>query len=236
MKPQLFLLHYAGGNCYSFQFMMPMLTPFFDVVPTELPGRGKRIMEPLVNSKDEAILELAMVIKNQLNGQPYMTYGHSMGAMLTPFIVNILKRVATPPIGVVVSGNPSPVVPDGINRHQMSQADLAEELRYMGGIPEEYFSSPELIAFFEPIVRSDFKIAESRMPAEQIPVIDVPVYSIMGTEEVFSEKIADWAAFTTGEFGSELMEGGHFFIQSHPDKIADRIKKCYDRYMVLQNG
>jgi external thioesterase TEII len=45
-KPQLFLLHFAGGSCYSFQFMLPYLKDF-NVLPIELPGRGRRIKESL---------------------------------------------------------------------------------------------------------------------------------------------------------------------------------------------
>lgn len=236
VKPQLFILHHSGGNCYSYQFLLPYLTPHFDVVVTELPGRGKRIMEPLITSRDAAVLDLAMLIRSQLNGQPFILYGHSMGAYFTPAIVDILSRGGKPPVGVVVSGTASPVVPEGMERHKMSQADLAAELRIMGGVPEEYFHSPELIEFFEPIVRADFQVVETPVPAEKIPVMGVPVHVMMGTEEYFTERIGEWKNFTKAECTTELMPGGHFFIHDHAPELAQRIKQCYDRYLVLRNG
>ena len=202
----------------------------------ELPGRGKRILEPLVISRDAALMDLAMAIRSRLNGQPYMIYGHSMGAFFTPGIADMLHRSGKPPVGVVVSGTPTPVVAEGMARHKMSQEELAVELRTMGGVPEEYFHSPELIDFFEPIVRADFQLVETPVPAEQIPVLNVPVHAMMGTEEWFNERIDEWKNFTTAGCTTELMTGGHFFIHDHAPELALRLKECYDRYLVHRNG
>ena len=236
MKPQLFILHHAGGNCYSYQFLMPFVTEHFDVIATELPGRGKRVLEPLITTRDEAMLDLAMLIKGKLNGQPYITYGHSMGAMLTPGVVNMLTRTGAPPVACIVTGCSTPVIPEGLVRHLLPQDELGLVLRDMGGVPDEFFHSPELVAFFEPIVRADFKIAETATAAEDIPVISSPIHNIMGTEEFFLDKVQEWQNFTTGEFTHEQMEGAHFFIHNHPKELGARIKQCYDRYLVHQNG
>lgn len=236
MKPQLFILHHAGGNCYSYQFLMPFVTDHFEVIPTELPGRGKRVLEPLITTRDEAMMDLAMVIKNQWNGQPFITYGHSMGAILTPGIVSMLTRAGATPVACVVSGCASPVVPEGLERHKLPQDELGLVLRDMGGVPLEFFQSKELIEFFEPIVRADFKIAEEAAPAEDIPVISAPIYNIMGTEEFFLDRVEEWKQFTTGEFIHEQMEGAHFFIHNHPKALGARIKEIYDRYLVHANG
>ncbi len=50
-KTQLFLLHFAGGNYYSFRFMFPQLNEF-EIIPVELPGRGKRMKENLLKDFD----------------------------------------------------------------------------------------------------------------------------------------------------------------------------------------
>lgn len=54
-KPQLFLLHFADGNCYSFLFLREYLEQDFELHFLELPGRGKRLLEPLVHTLDEAV-------------------------------------------------------------------------------------------------------------------------------------------------------------------------------------
>ena len=53
--PQLFILHYAGGNVYSFNFLKKYVEPYFEVISVELPGRGRRMSEGLIKDKGEAI-------------------------------------------------------------------------------------------------------------------------------------------------------------------------------------
>ncbi len=64
-KPQLFLLHFAGGNRYSFQFLLPQLSAF-NVVALELPGRGNRLNEPLLDNFNEAASDLYQQVTDRL--------------------------------------------------------------------------------------------------------------------------------------------------------------------------
>ena len=76
-KPQLFLLHFAGGNCYSFQFMIPLLNNF-SVIPLELAGRGARINEPLKRNLYSAAQDIKNQILNKLDGSNFIIYGHGI--------------------------------------------------------------------------------------------------------------------------------------------------------------
>ena len=76
---QLFLLHFAGGSCYSFDFLKQHLDSRFEFIPLELPGRGRRTNENLLNNKEKAINDYLAQIKLIRNGEPYVIYGHSMG-------------------------------------------------------------------------------------------------------------------------------------------------------------
>ncbi|MDN3695550.1 hypothetical protein QWZ06_26630 [Chryseobacterium tructae] len=44
-KPQIFLLHYAGGDRNSFRPLIEGLQSHFQVETPELPGRGNRMSE-----------------------------------------------------------------------------------------------------------------------------------------------------------------------------------------------
>jgi surfactin synthase thioesterase subunit len=52
-KAQLFLLHFAGGNIYSFNTITPGLKNL-EVIPLELPGRGRRMQKGLLKDFDLA--------------------------------------------------------------------------------------------------------------------------------------------------------------------------------------
>ena len=63
LKPQLFLLHFAGGNKYSFNFLKKYLESAFELVSIELPGRGDRMSEKLITDKKN----LTLIIKDRGN-------------------------------------------------------------------------------------------------------------------------------------------------------------------------
>lgn len=225
-KPQLFLLHFAGGNCYSFQFLMPFLKDF-EVIPLELPGRGKRINESLLKDFDLAAQDLYTQIAAKVHTAPFMIYGHSMGAYLALKVTAMLEKTDRFPVCLLVSGNPGPGVKSNKRRYLMGSEDFMDALKELGGVPSEIIENKELMDFFEPILRADFEIAEKEDVAMEA-MINTPIFAMMGDGEEKAEEIANWVRFTTAHFEYELFEGDHFFIHKHPEKLSGIIKNCYD--------
>jgi surfactin synthase thioesterase subunit len=228
-KAQLFLFHFAGGNVYSFNTITPRLK-HLEVIPLELPGRGRRIQERLLKDFDLAAQDLYNQVAAKLNGAPFLIYGHSMGAYLGLRVTRMLEQAGRPPVYLIVSGNPGPGVPRKRpgKRYLLGKAAFIEELRTLGGVPEEVFQDEELFGFFEPILRADFQVAEAE-GLEHEPPVAAPLYALMGSEEENVDRISNWGRFTRSDFRSEVLEGNHFFIHKHPERMADVLKACYDR-------
>lgn len=226
-KPQLFLLHFAGGNCYSFQFMMPMLRDF-EVISLELPGRGKRMGQPLLRNFDEAARDVYAQLLPKISSPVFLIYGHSMGAYLALRVANMLEKAGKVAAAVIVSGNAGPGIMDPKKRYLMETAEFKEELKTIGGVPDELLQDEELFAFFEPVLKADFEIAENT-GMENEPPISSPLFAMMGTQEDDVDEIANWANFTRSSFKHEILEGDHFFIRQHPKRIAAIIKECYEK-------
>ncbi len=238
-KPQLFLLHFAGGNRYSFDFLKSYIGSEYEFHPIELPGRGKRFGEELLKTKDLVIQDYVNQIKNKRNRQPYVVYGHSMGATLGLSVVKHLEDVSDAPLQLIVSGNPGPGA-DGLSgengkkqRHLMNDEELKEELRMLGGVPEEVLQNKDLYEFFSPIMRADFEVLEKDHFSEEGMVINTSIHALMGTKEERNSKIENWKNFTSSDFSYKLIEGGHFFIQDHPKEMATTIKSFYKKEIIL---
>jgi surfactin synthase thioesterase subunit len=229
-KPQLFLLHFAGGNYYSFQSIVPLLRDF-EVIPLELPGRGKRISEPLLKDYALAAQDFYDQIINKLTTASFLIYGHSMGAYLGLTVANMLEKIGRPPAYLFVSGNPGPGITDSKNRYLLEYDEFVNELREMGGVPEEIIENKDLFDFFEPILRADFEIVE-KYPLSTTHVTSAPLYAMMGSRENKVEEITNWGRFTRGSFNHEVLEGDHFFIFKHPNKIAHIIRYNYEQAIV----
>ena len=222
-------MHFAGGNCFSFQFMRPYLTEF-EFIPLELPGRGRRIAERLLTDLDAASKDISDQIRAQLNGDGFLLYGHSMGSVIGLKVAALLEAKDLFPIQLVVSGNPGPGVKKDKVRSAMGDEDFRNELKEIGGMPDEILANKEMFEFFEPILRADFAVAEGADDG-LMPLIQAPIYAIMGNREERTEEIHRWGPFTRGAFETKIMEGRHFFIYDHAPAIAATIKNCYQRYV-----
>lgn len=227
IKKQLFLLHFAGGNSYSYNFLRDTLSKDFEFIPLELPGRGRRFNEGLLNSKKDAINDYARQIKKLRNGQPYIIFGHSMGATLGLSITKKMEEINDAPNYLIVSGNAGPRVrrEDQTDRYLLNEVDFKKELRDLGGFPEEVLVNEELFDFFSPIIRSDFEILEKDNFSEKELVIRTPIKAIMGDEEETSGEIENWQKFTSGSFTFERMKGNHFFIHHNINEISTIVKE-----------
>jgi external thioesterase TEII len=225
IKPQLFLLHFAGGNSYSFQFMRDHL-PEFDFQPLELPGRGKRIREKLLIDLDEVAADICSQVVENLKTRFFLIYGHSMGATIALKVTAMLEQKNILPLHMIVSGNPGPGIKLNKQRYKMTTEELKQELKDIGGIQEEVLLNKEFFDFLEPIFKADFEVAEKNDPELFMPVT-TPIYSLMGNEEEYADLIGNWKNFALSGFQSKLFQGNHFFIYDHAAQVSGIIRQCY---------
>ena len=220
-KKQLFLFHFAGGSRYSFDFMMSSLTDF-DIIPLELPGRGNRIKEPLINNFERAARDLLFQVLRILKSQIFIFYGHSLGALLALRVCQLLELRNMSPEYIVVSGNPGPGIPPVKQLHKLDDTEFIAELKDLGGIPEEILGNPGTLEFFLPILRADFELAYPKN-AEIESRINTPIYALMGDKEEHATEITNWKNFTNVDFRFKILAGNHFFIHEQTETVAEAI-------------
>lgn len=231
--PQLFLMHYAGGNTYSFGFLKKQLEPFFEVIALELPGRGKRMAEPLIKDQKVAVEDqLREFNKFRKLNVPFAVYGHSMGAILGFELIKMVEQKNDPVSCLIVTGSPGPGIKKEEPRYHLPKNKFIDALKELGGIPDEIYKSDELFDFFEPILRADFEIVEHEYEINPEEKVNCPIYCAMGLEEEFIEFRDNWKNYTRSNFESEQFPGNHFFINNHTEKLVSLIKKAYDGSLV----
>lgn len=223
-------MHFAGGSIYSYEFLRPHL-PEFQFIPLELPGRGKRIREGFIRDLDQAATDIYRQIIKTIREGPFLLYGHSLGSVLALKVAGLMEKAKIPPLGIIVTGNAGPGVCERKKRYLLDSAAFKAELKVIGGMPDEILQSEEMLDFFVPVLKADFEIAEK----ETGPVLPIraPIYAIMGNEEEDTEQIDNWSNYTLADLEYEVMEGDHFFIYRHPEKLADIIKNRYLKYQAV---
>ncbi len=226
MNTTLFCLPFAGGSSYAYNGFKECEKQGVTVVPIELPGRGKRINEHLLFTIDSMVTDIMNQISGDLSS-PYAIYGHSMGTLIGYLLTKeIIRRDLPQPRHLFFSGSAGPSFDDGAPaRHLLPQQDFIAELKKLGGIPEEIYSSPEMMLFFEPMLRADFQAVET-YEHSQTPPFHIPITCMIGLEEKISlQDASSWEKETTSRVIVRQFPGNHFFIFDNEQIIMQLVTK-----------
>ncbi|QJB31605.1 thioesterase [Chitinophaga oryzae] len=218
----LFLLHHAGGSKYAYQPFTGLFPPGMKVNLLELPGRGARMNEPLVEDIHLLVEDVYRKISPALDA-PYVFMGHSMGSVLAYLLTrkSIMDNRRLP-VHLFLSGRTGPCYfeDSALRRSSLPRKEFAAVLRDLGGVPAEVLDDDQAMDFFEPVIRSDFKVLEtySYTPA---PPLDIPVTVLLGKEDHSAHKEGvPWQDITTLPVDVRYFDGGHFFLMDKAAEIA----------------
>lgn len=215
-KITLYCLPFAGGNSYSYRNFPAHVDNAIKMKPLELPGRMRRIKEPLLTDA-EAIADdvFAQVLQDDLT-QPYAIYGHSMGGLLGYLLTKrLLQNNCQAPKHLFFSGRNAPsFVMEEPKKSQLPTKEFIAMLKEFGGAPQEVLEDPQLMDFFEPILRTDFQAIENYKYQPMSKAFDIPITLLFATHdrEITEAGILAWQQETTQPLNLKKFEGGHFFI------------------------
>jgi surfactin synthase thioesterase subunit len=223
MLPTIWCFPFAGASYYSYKPLFKSLEQSHTIRYLELPGRGNRMNEPLLYSYTEVLNDIFYQIKDEIK-EPFIFYGHSMGAQLAFDTVHLLiAQYNLKPLKLVVSGRGAPAVVSMNKRYNLPKPEFKYALQKLGGIPQEILNDDEFFSFFEPILRADFQAIENFTYTQKDP-LDVPIHALLGdTEETTPDEASAWEKETTAKFNLKIFNGGHFFILEHTESILELI-------------
>lgn len=205
---------YAGGGASVFRTWPDALPGDVEVLAIELPGRETRTRERPFEQLAPLVTALTDAIGAQLDA-PFTIYGHSLGSLIGfSFARELRRRGLRAPVHLFASGRRAPQIPDSEQIHLLPDAELCAWLRRLGGMPDELFEEPELLAYVLPILRADITVNEARFADE--PPLDCPITALGGIsdERVPIDFLDAWQDQTTAAFEREIFAGGHFFLQT----------------------
>lgn len=227
-KIKLFCFSYAGGSVSIFRDWKDHLHPSIELCPVEIAGRGRRMSEGMYKDMAEAIEDVSAIVKREIKGEPYALYGHSLGSRICYHLAHNLandKAVADPQ-HIFFSGNGAPHVlrADKKKYHLMDDEEFKKEVFHLGGTPQEFFDHPELLDLFLPILKNDFRIAETTIAGSGAQPLDTDISILTGKEDDLTpEQITGWQIHTRKTCRPYFFEGGHFFLHNAKPEILSLI-------------
>lgn len=224
----IFCLPYAGGNKYSYREFVENAPSFLNIITLDYPGRVPRIKEPLLSNIETLVNDLYKQIKNKVDQKDYAIYGHSMGGLIAYLLTRkLIENNHKAPLHLFITGTSGPSASSRGEkmRHLLPKEEFLQEMKDLDGIPDEILQTEELLSFFEPILRADFKVSENYVYENYDP-IDIPITVITGMEEDMElDDIYLWQKETKSVVDFRQMPGKHFFIFKYPVEVVEIISK-----------
>ena len=225
---KLFCIPYSGGNAYSYSGFRKYLPDSIELCTLELPGRGKRIAEPLLYSIEDMTEDLFLQIENRID-EPYAIFGHSLGALLGYTLCRAIsiKGMVLPEI-LFLSGQTAArfITPD--NKCSLPDDEFINLLREMEGTPEELLTDNDFLQYFLPVIKADFQSVANYRHVPSTPPLKVPIAVLLGNlESISMEDASSWQEETNRPISIHKFEGRHFFIFNKMEEVCRLIAgKC----------
>jgi surfactin synthase thioesterase subunit len=151
-----------------------------------------------------------------------------MGGLVAYLVARkIVQAGLNPPLHIFITGTvgPSSLLRGKKNIHRLPMREFLLELRDLNGCPAEILETPELLAFFEPILRADFQASETYIHSPS-PALNIPITVITGSEEDMEmEEVYRWKLESKLPVTFKTMPGDHFFITDSAGEIVNLISE-----------
>ncbi|MFF3554994.1 thioesterase II family protein [Streptomyces tsukubensis] len=225
-RSALLCLPFAGAGPSFFHPWRALSAGRRRVVPAELPGRERRILEPPYRNVVEAAVKTVDDIAAELGeGTPTVVFGHSLGAVLAYELVPLLADRGVPVELLVVSGSPGPWTQRERRATGLPDEEFLARVEEFAGFRHEALDHPEMRELILPVLQADCEMHENYVPSTGAPV-PVPICSVRGDSDglVTAEEARQWRHATTDTFRYAEFPGDHMFLVDHGRPLLDLIE------------
>lgn len=218
---KLFCIPHAGGSASSYH---EWKSDNFQVIPVELPGRGRRFHDTLCRSIDETAEDIVKNIIKELNGSDYALFGHSMGAVLCYEVYYKLRALGyKKPVHIFLSAKMPPHSRRKEITHHLPEEEFRKTIASKGGTPGAVFQNEELWQLCYPILCSDIRNVELYEHKIKECRVESDITLIYGTEDEMLENstgsIHEWKQYAGAGYREVEFSGDHFYLIPHRDEV-----------------
>lgn len=228
-KPQpnarlrVFCFPYAGGGASVFNGWSTALPADVELCALQIPGRERRILEPPFRQLSPLLDALEPVLVPLLD-KPFVFFGYSLGTRLALGLTQRWQTRGAPlPLGLIMTAAGAPHLPRP-SRESLDDAAFVDMLRRYEGTPSEVLAHRELLDMVLPMLRADFAVADTLMPATPVRC---PLSAWAGLEDphVTREQQERWRELTTAEFRTRTFPGKHFFLRTAREALLAALRE-----------
>ena len=225
-KPVLLCLPWAGAGTTTYRQWTDAFASRATVVAVRLPGREGRTAEPPFTDLYSLIDALGPVVLPLVTDRKFVVFGHSMGAGLSYELVRWLDRDGVKPSALIVSSARAPQFRTGPPPAvEVSDDELLDSLRKLGGIPASVLDSPTMLRLVLPALRADTHLYRQWVWRPG-PSLNVPLVAYAGSRDpnLSVEAVMAWSEQTSVAFRGREFAAGHFSFQTQPEEFMAALR------------
>jgi medium-chain acyl-[acyl-carrier-protein] hydrolase len=223
---RLLCVPYAGGNARVYAEWSRCLPAAIQIVACQLPGRGPRIAEAAAHDVGTVVEELVRDLTPYLD-TPLAVFGHSYGALIAFELTRAVERIGVTPYRLYASASRAPhILASTRARHLLSDAELIDELRRIGGTPAAILDSAEMMQLLLPTIRADLQADETYSYVAG-PTLQCPITALAGDcdANVSADDLVAWGRHTRAGFTVRRYNGGHFFLHTNQTELLSELRR-----------
>ncbi|SEC84747.1 Surfactin synthase thioesterase subunit [Tenacibaculum sp. MAR_2009_124] len=233
---KIIALPFAGGSKYSFKELEKCIPNSLEWITLELPGRGNRFGEEILEDIDSMVNDLFLQINNLISKEPYMIYGHSLGTLLGYELAKkLVESNSELPKCLYFTGKGAPGTERNEKRSELPKDKFWKRVEEMGGLPKEVLAHQELLDLHYPILKADFKALEEYIFTPMKNLFEIPIFVCMGEDEIGEGEdkvsitsIKGWNNETKFPREIGIIPGKHFFILEYSKQIVSKIVDAFE--------
>jgi len=223
----MFCFPYAGGGASIYRLWSRFLPLEVEVCPVHLPGRERKVNEPLFTHITPLIEMLTQVLDPYMD-IPFTFFGHSMGALISFEMARSLRKNGSRgPMHLFLSAHRAPQLPRShAPISHLPESEFVQNVINLGGTPLAVIQNAELMQLLLPLLRADFEITETYAYLDE-PPFDCPITAFGGELDtaVSVQEVAAWRMQTQGPFALNILAGDHFFIHSNQNLLLRHLSQ-----------
>ncbi|MGW5385169.1 thioesterase II family protein [Nocardia sp. NPDC003963] len=216
----LLIFPHAGSGASAYRALSKAFSADFDVFVFQYPGRQDRANEPaltsLVDIAGGAFAEFRAAAVH--GGRPFVTFGHSMGSLVSFEFVQLAEAAGLPVNQAVVSAAVAPC--RGAYREPAPTDDdeLLDHLARLEGTGSDVLASRELMRLALPAIKADHLASDAYRCDPEVKIA-TRIHAIGGDSDpiVSLADLNGWRRHSD-DVEVTVFDGGHFYLNDH---IAD---------------
>ena len=109
-------------------------------------------------------------------------------------------------------------------RDRSGEGQLVDWLQELGGLSSDLAAKPRWLQHYLPTIRADLCLSDTYVYRAETG-LECPVHAFLGEGDrlVVREDWQAWAEIAAGEFGADLLPGGHFFSRDGQARLVARV-------------